>query len=259
MIMLSCLFWTTVYNVVLYLPMPLKPAHLELNKVDALDVKNRMVSFLHGATLLIFSAYTYYFMPGSCGDRNTSYDKNLIYCAVGYFLYDFLAMAYYGLLDKTMTIHHWICIIGMSYPLTYDMSANYIVMGMFVAECSNPAMHVRQILRHYGLRYSRAYESMEISFLLLYIFGRFINGTSLVWLTCRCQENNTIVKFCSVGLLAQSFLFLSQMISMLKKRFSEIAHRKRHGIKARWFEPLNKVELEKLGLNNAKKTNEISL
>merc|ERR1719263_545337 len=209
MIGLSFLFWTAVYNVILLLPMPFKPAHKELNRLDYLDVKNRYISLLHGLTLLFGSIYTYYFNPGSCGDANTQYDKNMIYCAVGYFLYDFFAMAYYGLLDWTMTIHHWICIIGMSYPLTYGMSANYVVMGMFVAECSNPAMHIRQILRHYGLRYTKSYESMEITFLLLYVFGRILNGTSLVWLTCRCHHNGSFTKLASVGLLLQSYNFVS--------------------------------------------------
>jgi hypothetical protein len=115
--------------------------------------------------------------------------------------YDFIAMAYYGLLDKAMSIHHLICIIGMSYPLTYNMSANYIVMGMFVAECSNPAMHIKGILRHYGMRYTKAYEFWEITFLSLYVFGRILNGTSLVWLTCMCKENSVIVKIASLGLL----------------------------------------------------------
>jgi len=49
------------------------------------------------------------------------------------------------------------------------------------------------------------------------------------------------------------------MISMLSKRFKEMAKRKLHGVKARWFEPLNKVELEKLGLDGKKNEKEISL
>lgn len=226
---------------------------------DELDVKNRLISFAHGLILLIFSSYTYYRMPGSCGDANTQYDKNLIYCAVGYFFYDFFAMAYYGLLDKTMTIHHWVCIIGMSQPLTTGTSANFVVMGMFVAECSNPAMHLRNIIKHYGLRYTKAYETMEISFLLLYIFGRYINGTSLVWLTCRCPSNPFMAKVSAVALLLQSLAFGTQMFSILRKRFGEIHQRKVLGIKARWFEALNKVELEKLGLNKKKPEKGISL
>ena len=34
--------------------------------------------------------------------------------SASYFLYDFVAMAYYGILDKSMFIHHNICIFGMT-------------------------------------------------------------------------------------------------------------------------------------------------
>lgn len=115
-------------------------------------------------------------MPGSCGDINSLYEKRLLYCAVGYFTYDLLAMAYYGLLDMAMVIHHGVCIFGMTYPLVQGVSGNFVVCGMFVAECSNPPMHIRVILRHLGLRYTKAYETAEISFILLYCFGRLLMG-----------------------------------------------------------------------------------
>ena len=164
----------------------------------------------------------------------------LIYTAVGYFLYDMSALCYYGLVDLTMVIHHSICIVGMSLPLTYDMSANYIVMGMFIAESSNPFMHVRVILKHYGLRYTKAYECMEITFMCLYMYGRILLGSGVVWNTCLCQNNHFIVKFCSAAIMAQSVFFVGQMMSILKKRFKEISMRKEHRVKIRWFDPLNK-------------------
>ena len=202
------LVWTLIYMIVLNSPLPLKPKNATLKKADDLDVRNRMISFLHGLTALIGSGYEFYFAPGSCGDKNTLLEKWLIYNTVGYFMYDITAMAYYGLLDTTMTIHHWICIIGMSLPLTYDKSANYIVLGMFFGEISNPFMHMRCVLKHYGLRYTKAYETMEITFMLLYIYGRILIGTSVVWNTCTCEENHFIVRFCSFGLLVQSVFFV---------------------------------------------------
>jgi len=39
------------------------------------------------------------------------------------------------------------------------------------------------------------------------------------------------------------------MVGILKKRFTDIHKRKHMGVKARWFDPLNKTEMEKLGLN----------
>ena len=100
----------------------------------------------------------------------------MIYVAVGYFIYDFLCMAYYGLLDLTMVIHHMSTATGMTFGLVVGASANVIVGGMFIAEVSNPAMHFRVMLKHLGLRYSKAYETSEIIFITLYTFGRIILG-----------------------------------------------------------------------------------
>ena len=123
----SFLFWSTLYVIINMLPLPLAHKGKVLSRSNELDVKNRLVSLIHGLVLVIFSAPEFYLFPGSCGDANTLYEKRLIYTAVGYFLYDFLAMAYYGLLDAAMSFHHWTCIIGMSLPLTYGMSGNYVV------------------------------------------------------------------------------------------------------------------------------------
>lgn len=86
-------------------------------------------------------------------------------------------MAWYGLLDATMIIHHTVTATGMSSALVQGVSANLVVGGMFIAEVSNPAMHARVMLRHLGMRYTRAYEFMEISFILLYTFGRILMGS----------------------------------------------------------------------------------
>ena len=65
------LVWTLIYMIVLNSPLPLKPKNATLNKADDLDVRNRMISFLHGFTLLIFSGYEFYNFAGKCGDKNT--------------------------------------------------------------------------------------------------------------------------------------------------------------------------------------------
>lgn len=204
----SFLFWSTLYIIVEQLPLPFLPKGAVVSRSSELDVKNRIVSIIHGLVLVVFSAQEFYLHPGSCGDPNTTFEKRLIYTAVGYFLYDFSAMAYYGLLDAAMSFHHWTCIVGMSLPLTAGVGANYVVQGMFVAEASNPFMHVRIILRHYGLRYTRAYETMEILFMIIYIFGRVIMGTYTAWSTACCHHNFLIVKLAAVGLLVQTVHFI---------------------------------------------------
>jgi hypothetical protein len=83
----------------------------------------------------------------------------------GYFAYDLVAMAYLGLLDKSMFIHHTICITGMSFGLFTGHSADILVSATFVSEISNPAMHVRVVLKILGLRYTKAYETSELTYM----------------------------------------------------------------------------------------------
>ena len=209
MIGLSFALWTSMYLVVAYSPLPFKPKGVNLKRLDDLDVRNRIVSFTHGFLLMVLAGYEFYFLRGSCGDRNSQYQKNLMYMSIGYFIYDFGAMCYYGLVDFAMTFHHTICVVGMATPLVQDVSGNYIVMGMYVAEVSNFLMHIRIILKHYGLRYTKAYETAEIGFMMLYIYGRMLVGPAIVWSTITCASNNFVVRFCSLGLFGQSVFFVA--------------------------------------------------
>jgi len=240
-IMISFFIWTIVYAAVIArLPLKYvgKPESKKISPETDLDIRNRLVSIINGVTLFLLSGNLYYRFPGGCGDPNRAYETHLIYFAVGYFLYDFWAMAYYGLIDMAMTIHHWSCIIGMSLAFTKGVGANYVAMGMFVAEGSNAFMHIRVILRHFGLRYTKAYEMMELAFITIYIFARIFLGSTLTYNNCLCSHNHLVSKCAAVSLMMQTYMFTWQMLGLLRKRFKEIADRKLHRIKIRWFEPL---------------------
>eukprot|EP00356_Strombidium_inclinatum_P001471 CAMPEP_0170509402 /NCGR_PEP_ID=MMETSP0208-20121228/65198_1 /TAXON_ID=197538 /ORGANISM="Strombidium inclinatum, Strain S3" /LENGTH=184 /DNA_ID=CAMNT_0010792761 /DNA_START=498 /DNA_END=1052 /DNA_ORIENTATION=- len=183
------------------MPLLFKPKAAVLKKSQELDVKNRMVSFVHGFIVMLLAAKEFYVTPGSCGDDNTPYERLTLHILCGYFTYDFLAMAYYGLLDKAMTIHHSICILGIMISFSENRAGNYIITGTYIAEVSNTCMHARVILRHYGLRYTRAYEVTEITFIMLYIYARILAGPSVVWSTVACSKNNLLVRLVAVGLL----------------------------------------------------------
>ena len=48
----------------------LKPEKVDISKMDELDVRNRLVSMMHGSILTLLSGYHFYFMHASCGDSN---------------------------------------------------------------------------------------------------------------------------------------------------------------------------------------------
>lgn len=134
------------------------------------------------ATSHFLLAYQY-----ECGSLTTQREYSILVVSSGYFSYDFLSMAWFGLLDLDMTIHHLLCICGMIYTLSLGKGANFVVAGLFVAEVSNPAMHMRIMLKHIGLRYSRAYEIAEFCYFFMFFLGRMVAGHPVVYYTVTCD------------------------------------------------------------------------
>ena len=159
--LLSFVIWNIINLIIMNLNLPDK----HLKREDMLDMRNRMVSFIHGFLLMFLSGYHTYFMHSECGQKNTDYEIFIVLLSAGYFFYDLVAMAYFGLLDAGMFIHHNMCVMGMSIALAQGISTNYIVLGLFVAEISNPAMHVRMVVKHLGMRYTKLYEVSELTYI----------------------------------------------------------------------------------------------
>lgn len=160
----SFIGWNILNMIVMNLSLPDK----HLKREDMLDMRNRIVSFFHGTISMILSGYNTYFVHSQCGEHNSKFEEQLLMFSVGYFTYDMVAMAYFRILDKSMFIHHNICIIGMLMGLVNGYSGDVLIAALFVSEVSNPAMHVRMVLKHLGLRYSKSYETAELIYMSKY-------------------------------------------------------------------------------------------
>ena len=110
-----------------------------------------------------------YVLHSECGQTNSEFEKFILINSTGYFLYDFCAMAYFGILDLDMTIHHMMCVFGMYSALLAGDSAFSPISGLFVTEISNPIMHVRMVIKHLGKRYTKAYEIAELSYICKFL------------------------------------------------------------------------------------------
>ena len=95
-------------------------------------------------------------------------------------------MYFENLLDTGMAIHHPLCMFGLFLPLFENLSGNFCLMAIFISEISNPPMTMRHIFRLTGRRYTKGYEVAEVSFILLYFYGRIIAGTPIVMQTLAC-------------------------------------------------------------------------
>lgn len=242
------IFWTVMYLIVLAIGSQLK---LKISRLDELDVLNRVVSIMHGSLALILSGYHFMSYGAHCSLPNIDFEVNLFLMSSGYFIYDFLAMAYYGLLDVPMTIHHGVVVLGEIMTIYRGTSASLSLAAMFIAEVSNPAMHVRVILKHVGLRYTKIYELFELTFIFLYIFVRLLLGFYIVWEMIQCSSLDLTVRISAVVILIQTIFFALKMKSIVQKRYTEISNRYTKNINMRWFyPPLNDNELKTLGIEN---------
>lgn len=245
--------WTGLYIFELLFPIPLANKYRKLSLNDELDVRNRFISLIHGTMALILSGYNFFVIGGSCSADNTVFENHLLLISSAYFTYDFIAMAYYGLLDWAMTIHHTVVVFGMCANVYAGTSAHVLLGGMFIAECSNPPMHSRAILKHLGLRFTKAFEVFDLCFIVMYMLARLFLGTYQVWQTFQCNGIYLAVKICALFILLQSYHFSLQMWSILMKRISDIGNRYKQNVTMNWFyPPLSNDDLKALGLDKVK-------
>ena len=197
------------------------------------------------------------FIQGSaeCGEQNSEFQRMVLVFSASYFLYDTVAMIMEGLMDKAMMIHHPLSMFGLFLPLYENIQGNFVMQAIFLTEVSNPAMHIRHLLRLSGRLHTKAYEFIELCFISLYIYARFFAIGPIIYKTQICPSNHILIKLVCSALFFQSLFFIMQMYKTLKNRCEQVLARKNHQIKLNWFAPLDKLELEQLeGVYNSLKS-----
>lgn len=173
--------------------------------------------------------------------------------SLGYFLYDTLAMAYYGLLDRAMCFHHSIVCLGIYLSLCFGASGSEILAGIFISEVSNPVMHFRLIIRSIGLRHTKAYEYSELLYIILYIYNRLFKGLFIVYGTVATPVGHPIIKLISVGVAVQSYFYVVKMVSILKNRWTEMSEREKEKVTLFWLAHNPQVQKLSYYIRSAKK------
>ena len=73
-----------------------------------------MVSFIHGLICIVVCSYLVLTTPAECGLILSQPEYMIMMMSAGYFTYDFFSMMYFGLLDVDMTVHHILCVLGLT-------------------------------------------------------------------------------------------------------------------------------------------------
>lgn len=202
-------------------------------KID--DIKNRIVSIFHGLFALVVTAYHIFRDQPQFTDSTTTIQHIIMLTSCAYFFYDFLACAYYGLVDMGLVLHHSMCLLGMLSCEYYD-NATTGLMGLGMAEVSNFPMHFRVILRIFDMRYTKTYELAEILYIVSYAVARGLGTTWLVFAAVPVTSTPILIRLTCMGLWLQSLYFVYEMYGILKRKIRHFKEMSQKKISYNWFD-----------------------
>jgi len=223
--------WSILFIFVHYnLELPSKLGSRRIN-----DLKNRVVSIVHGLFALVVSGYHIYRDNPQYAEPATKIQHIILLTSGAYFLYDFFACIFFGLTDMGIMLHHGLCLVGIiSCELTNN--ATTALIGLFLAEASNFPMHFRAILRTLKMRYTKLYEFSECAYIVTYIVARGILVSLLVITAAPVSETPIIIRFTCIGLWVQSLYFIYEMWGIMKRKIKNFNERFQKDISYNWFD-----------------------
>ena len=105
------IFWIFLFTSInFYFNFEKKSNSIEKKYAD--DIRNRMVSIIHGISTLFLTFYMIIYKNPNFGQKLTNYQIHIIMFSLSYFIYDIIACFYYKLADIGLIIHHTLCITG---------------------------------------------------------------------------------------------------------------------------------------------------
>lgn len=180
-----------------------------LTKKKSHDVKNRILSIIHGLYCLILSGYQLVKEQSTYAQKSTELQHFIVLTSMGYFIYDFLACEYLKISSLGLVIHHSLAIGGYASCEYFDNST-ISLMGLFQAEISNAPMHLRAILRTFGMRYTKSYELLELFYMVFYIVARGIFMSHLIYTTFLNNEIPLLLRITGTSLWIQSIYYIRE-------------------------------------------------
>ena len=99
-------------------------------------------------------------------------------------------------------IHHGLVMAALYTVLLYDIAATDMVLGFFVAEWSNPFMHIKEMMKVLNLTTTKFFLWNEIAFYVLYLIWRNPIGIPACLAIISSSTSPILGRVCVAGILA---------------------------------------------------------
>ena len=233
LILLSSTGFSIAFLIVLYF------FDLPIQKPKLLDIKNRIVSSIHGLFCIWFSIKCL-LEDNELGSPTTSFQNTVITISVGYFIYDTISMLAYGLYDRSILIHHLLIVSFATVILQTNYGGIEMVYMYFLGEITNPLLQMKSCLKALDQRDTKLYLLFEISYLVCFCIFRLGFGAPFFF---------SVILSDKIGIYSKAFLISGSVLSVywgidaieiLDLRLKEFQLRQVQGVSLPWSRPLKK-------------------
>ena len=189
---------------------------------DFMSITHAVCAFIISTAVLVGTNFT---LNGPNNDAHTL----VIVHSLGYFIFDTLhEAAFAGLLQDTMMlVHHVLALTPLAYMVTQSYGGAEIAIALFLAECSNPFILIRNLYKHAAWpTESLFYKINELVFAFSFIVTRALLSPFALYFTYTGSNVPLMLKLMCSGLTFISFLWVIKIINLLWKRIGDLVDSK---------------------------------
>jgi hypothetical protein len=221
----------------------------KMSAKDKLIWRHRVINAYHGAVAVILSLYWYATMYTTENSRKiTPFELVMLSHTGGYLTMDTVFMWTEGFLDMGNFIHHFIGVL-VYYSIAYlQYDYTFMAIHLLPGEFSNVAMHMREILKRMGLRYTKAYYLNDFCYYFEYLGCRTVWIPSIYYLIFNCPTTGPLQLCIYPFHVVMSWYYCSFIPKLIFQRFQEYQKIQKEKIPMGWTQPADQDKLSKVGI-----------
>ena len=212
---------------------------IPIQKLKLLDIKNRIVSFIHGLFCIWFSSKCL-LEDYELGSPTTSFQDTVITISVGYYIYDTIAMLAYDLYNWSILLHHFMSVCFITVILQTNYGGVEIVWIYFLGEITNPLLQIKCFLKALDQQNTRLYLLVEITYLVCFLIIRIGIGMPFLVAVILSHKVGIYSKAAFICGSALNIHWAIDMIGVLNLRRKQFLLRQVQGVSLPWSRPLKK-------------------
>uniref|UniRef100_A0A0E0JGP2 TLC domain-containing protein n=1 Tax=Oryza punctata TaxID=4537 RepID=A0A0E0JGP2_ORYPU len=118
------------------------------------------------------------------------------------------------------TVHHLVSIVGIAAGLAYRRCGTEMVASLFVTEISSPLLHLREILKEFGVKDTDLNLLVDILFAVIFSVARMGFGPYLTYVTVTA-DNPILIKAMATGLQLVSAYWFLRILRMVRYKLGK--------------------------------------